>query len=387
MKRVDFDRPVDRRGSGSFKWDSIDEADVNPLWVADMDFRAAEPIVEALAKRVEHGIFGYEKVPEKYYAALTSWFERRHGWRIDASDVICVPGVVPAVSAIIKALTRPGDGVLLQTPAYNCFFSSIRNNGCRLVENPLKRVDTADGFSYRIDFEDLELKAADPRCKVMILCNPHNPTGRVWTRSELERVADVCRRNRVTVLSDEIHCELTLPGIEYVPYAMVDPDAIVCCSPSKAFNTAGLQIANIVAPDPLVRATIDRAVNDNEVCDVNPFGVDGLIAAYDHSGYWLDELREYISGNYSMLREFFMRELPGIPVCDLEATYLAWVDIRILGISSEDFEREAIRQAKVWVNAGEMYGLDGYIRINMATRRALLEEGLVRLRDFVRTKF
>lgn len=382
-RHFDFDTPVDRRGSGSYKWDSASQQDVIPLWVADMDFPTAPVIIDALRRRVDHGVFGYVKVSDDYYDALVSWNRHRHGWTINRDMVIYTSGVVPAVSAIIKALTRPGDGVIVNTPAYNCFFSSIRNNRCAIVENPLIRVDSGDSFTYRIDLDSLEEACADPANKVMILCNPHNPTGRIWTRGELEEIAGICHRHGVTVISDEIHCELTLPGREYTPYATVDPDAVICCSPSKAFNIAGLQIANIVAPSEPVRAVIDRAINDNEVCDVNPFGVTALIAAYNHGAPWLDELRDYISGNYAMLLDFFTTELPSLKVCSLESTYLAWVDITALGISSEKLEEHALETERVWVNAGSMYGSEGYIRINMACPRSRLLEGLRRLKRAV----
>lgn len=375
----DFDTPVDRHATGSYKWDSIGDREVIPLWVADMDFRTAPAIIEALRKRVDHGVFGYVKVPDKYYEALTGWNMRRHGWSIDPEMVIYTSGVVPAISAIIKALTRPGDGVIVNTPAYNCFFSSIRNNSCTIVENPLRRIDCGDSFTYVFDFESLETACADSANKLLILCNPHNPTGRIWTREELERIATICHRHGVTVVSDEIHCELTLPGREYVPYATIDPDAVVCCSPSKAFNIAGLQIANIVAPSQPVRAVIDRAINDNEVCDVNPFGVVALISAYTAGEPWLDALRDYIAENYRALLDFFAAELPQLKVCRLEATYLAWVDIQPLAIDSTPLEEYALETEKVWVNAGAMYGTEGYIRINMACPRSRLLEGLRRL--------
>lgn len=382
-RHFDFDTPVDRRGSSSYKWDSASQQDVIPLWVADMDFPTAPVIIDALRRRVDHGVFGYVKVSDDYYDALISWNRHRHGWTINRDMVIYTSGVVPAVSAIIKALTRPGDGVIVNTPAYNCFFSSIRNNRCTIVENPLIRVDSSDSFTYRIDLDSLEEACADTANKVMILCNPHNPTGRIWTRGELEEIAGICHRHGVTVISDEIHCELTLPGREYTPYATVDPDAVICCSPSKAFNIAGLQIANIVAPSEPVRAVIDRAINDNEVCDVNPFGVTALIAAYNHGAPWLDALRDYISGNYAMLLDFFATELPSLKVCSLESTYLAWVDITSLGISSEKLEEHALETERVWVNAGSMYGSEGYIRINMACPRSRLLEGLRRLKRAV----
>lgn len=252
-----FDTAPDRRGSGSCKWDSAADPEVIPLWVADMDFKTAPCVTGALRRRVGHGVFGYTLVGDDYYRALTGWFSSRHGYDIDPEMVIYTSGVVPAISAIIKALTKPGDGVLVQTPVYNCFFSSIRNNGCRVTGNPLRRVDLPDGdFTYGMDFDDLERKAADPSNTLLLLCNPHNPAGRNWNREELARLAEICRRNGVRIISDEIHCELTMPGLEYTPFGTVDPSAVVCLSPSKAFNTAGLQIANIVCPDDLTRRAV-----------------------------------------------------------------------------------------------------------------------------------
>lgn len=380
-----FDKAPDRRGSGSYKWDSIPEPDMIPLWVADMDFKTAPCVIEALARRVDHGVFGYTLVDDSYYEALTGWFASRHGYDIDSRMVIYTSGVVPAISAIIKALAKPGEGVIVQTPVYNCFFSSIRNNGCRIVESPLLREDLSPSeFTYRIDFDDLERKAADPANTLLLLCNPHNPAGRIWSREELAKVAGICRRHGVRVVSDEIHCELTMPGLEYVPYATVDPSGVICLSPSKAFNTAGLQIANIVCPDDSVRQAVDRAININEVCDVNPFGVAALKAAYTPEGAaWLDALRGYIAGNYELTREAISRELPGCPMATLEATYLPWIDVSALGIPSEELEEKLKTEAKVWVNCGEMYGRGGFIRLNIACPRQRLREGLERVCRFL----
>lgn len=380
-----FDKAPERRGSGSYKWDSVPEPDMIPLWVADMDFKTAPCVIEALARRVDHGVFGYTLVDDSYYEALTGWFASRHGYDIDSRRVIYTSGVVPAISAIIKALAKPGEGVIVQTPVYNCFFSSIRNNGCRIVESPLLREDLSPSeFTYRIDFDDLERKAADPGNTLLLLCNPHNPAGRIWSRDELARVAGICRRHGVRVVSDEIHCELTMPGLEYVPYATVDPSGVICLSPSKTFNTAGLQIANIVCPDDSVRRAVDRAININEVCDVNPFGVAALKAAYTPEGAaWLDALRGYIAGNYELTREVITRELPGCPMATLEATYLPWIDVSALGIPSEELEERLKTEAKVWVNCGEMYGRGGFIRLNIACPRQRLREGLERVCRFL----
>lgn len=380
----DFSRPTDRRDTDSYKWDSAPEADIIPLWVADMDFETFPAITEALQRHVAHGIFGYTRVPEAYYEAVCRWFRKRHGWHINREDIIYTSGVVPAVSAVIKALTLPGDQVIVQGPVYNCFFSSIRNNGCETVSNSL--IYNKEELRYEIDFDDLERKLKHERARLMLLCNPHNPGGRVWTRDELTRVAELCRKYGVRVVSDEIHCELTLYDNEYVPFGSLPDelsrDSITCCSPSKAFNTAGLQIANIVCRDAEVRNRIDRAININEVCDVNPFGVIALQAAYSDEGYeWLTQLRKYISANYDLLLERFARELPKCKVMRMEGTYLAWIDCSELHIPSDEIEEMLMHENKVWVNAGSMYGAEGaaFIRINIACTSELLNEGITRI--------
>ena len=380
----DFSRPTERRGTDSYKWDSAPETDIIPLWVADMDFETFPGITEALQRRVAHGIFGYTRVPEAYYEAVCNWFGKHHGWHINREDIIYTSGVVPAVSAVIKALTLPGDQVIVQGPVYNCFFSSIRNNGCEMVSNSL--IYNKEELHYEIDFDDLERKLAHERARLMLICNPHNPGGRVWTRDELTRVAELCHKYSVRVVSDEIHCELTLYDNEYVPFGSLPDElsrgSITCCSPSKAFNTAGLQIANIVCRDTEVRNRIDRAININEVCDVNPFGVIALQAAYSDEGYeWLTQLRAYISSNYDLLRERFARELPKCKVMRMEGTYLAWIDCSELHIPSDEIEEMLMHENKVWVNAGSMYGTEGaaFIRINMACTSELLNEGITRI--------
>lgn len=384
MARFNFDEIINRRHTNSYKWDSAEGDDVLPMWVADMDFRTAPVVAEALRKRVDHGVFGYTKVPEAYYDSIIGWFRSRHGWTIKREQIIYTSGVVPAISAIIKALTTPGDKVIVQTPVYNCFFSSIRNNGCEILSNPLLR----EGLSYRMDFEDLEKKASDPAAKLLLLCNPHNPAGRVWTREELLRLNDICRRNGVMVISDEIHGELVFPPSRYIPFASISREcqenSIVCSSPSKAFNIAGLQIANIISDNEEIRRRIDRAININEVCDVNPFGVEALMAAYTPEGEeWLEALREYLHGNYKTLREYFRTYMPQLPVIEMEGTYLVWIDCRSLHLSSEEIETRLLATERLWLNAGAMYGDDGYMRINIACPRSVMLEGLNRLHRFI----
>lgn len=385
--KYDFDKTIDRRGTNSYKWDSAPEG-VLPMWVADMDFRTVPAIIDALQKRVAHGIFGYTRVPDAYYGAVTSWFSRRHGWDIDREWIIYTSGVVPAVSAVIKALTVPGDKVIVQTPVYNCFFSSIRNNGCEIVSNPLRR--TAD--TYEMDFDALERCAADPRAKVMLLCNPHNPAGRVWTPDELTRLGNICLRNGVTVVADEIHCELVYQGFKYTPFASLSDAflhrSVTCVSPSKAFNIAGLQIANIVAFDNDLRSRIDKAININEVCDVNPFGVAATIAAYNEGEEWLNQLVDYLHGNYEAMAEFCRRELPEFPITRLEGTYLVWMDCSSLGMPSDALEHALLDDARLWLNAGTMYGAEGegYMRWNIACPRSVMLDGLNRFLNFVRSR-
>jgi len=377
----DFDTIIPRRGTNSIKWDArppfdADTEGVIPLWVADMDFKAAPFIIDVLRKRVEHGVFGYVCVPDSYYEAVCRWFSGRHGWKVEKDWIIYTTGVVPALSAAVKALSKPGEKVIIQSPVYNCFFSSVRNNGCEILDVPLLYHDG----TYSYDFDGLDRACADPAAKVMLLCNPHNPAGRVWTREELARVGDIARRHGVTVVSDEIHCEIVMPGFTYTPFASVSPESQACCvtlcSPSKSFNTASLQIANIITSNPEWRKLIDRAINVNEICDVNPFGVLALEAEYSPEGAeWLKELNQYIYDNYLLLRE----KLTDWTVCKLEGTYLPWVDVSSLGLPTEKIEEELLRNYKVWVNAGAMYGTEGFIRINLATPRSVLAEGLDRV--------
>ena len=380
--KYDFDKIIDRRGTNSYKWDTPEEDGVIPMWVADMDFCTAPAVVQAVTRRAQHGIYGYVTVPEAYYQATIDWFGTRHHWAIERDWILYTSGVVPAISAIIKAFTSPGDKVVVQQPVYNCFFSSIVNNGCEIVDNPL----IATGDTYVMDYDDLEEKTKDARVKLLLLCNPHNPAGRVWSKEELSQVGKICAQNHVIVVSDEIHCELTMPGYDYMPFASISPElqdrCITCVSPSKAFNTAGLQIANIVTNHPDWRKRIDRAINDNEVCDVNPLGVEALIAAYNQGADWLEELRRYLWENYNVLKQYFAQHLPFCQVTKLEATYLVWVDIKSTGLSSDQLTHLLLTEGKVMVNSGTIYGKaqgEGYMRINIACPRARMLEGLKRM--------
>ena len=380
--KYNFDEIIPRRNTYSIKWDAATDANVLPMWVADMDFRTAPAVIQALENRARHGIFGYVKTPDKYYKTVTAWFQKRHNLKIETGHILPTTGVIPALSAIIKSLTAPGDKILIQTPVYNCFFTVIQNNGCEIVANSL----LYENGTYRIDFDDLEKKAADPQVKLLLLCNPHNPAGRVWTPQELTRLGEICLRNNVRVIADEIHCELVSPGHRYTPFASLSQEflqhSVTCTSPSKAFNLAGLQVANIFAADEETRNKIDRTLHSYEASALNSFAVEGLIAAYADSEEWLEELNRYLYANYLHLKDFFNRHLPQYPVLPLEGTYLVWVDCSASGQTSDEIARALLEHEKLWINPGSMYGSEGkhFIRINIACPRALLTEGLEKLK-------
>ncbi len=391
MKTYDFDKHIDRSGSGSVKWDEMAEG-VLPLWVADMDFEAATPIVEAMQKRLDHHVFGYSIVPDAYYDAVINWFSRRHGWDIRREWIQYTIGVVPAISCCLKALTLPGDKVLLTTPVYNCFFSCIRNSGCVAEESPLV---IGDDGKYHIDWDDFERRCSDSKVVAFILCNPHNPGGRVWKKEELEQISDICLRNHVTVISDEIHNELVMPGQNYIPYATVSDVAtsISCVSASKSFNIAGLQIANIICRDEGLRRRIDRAININEVCDVNPFGIVATIAAYNECEDWIEQLNRHIEKNYLILQRRVEEEGKGLIInMPLEGTYLGWLDChalcKTLGISSDELHARLADEAKVFFSPGSIYGSAGecFLRVNMACPSSTLNEGLNRLFKWIESR-
>ena len=382
MGSFDFDKLINRRGTGCMKWDETPHDDVLPMWVADMDFETAPCILQALQLRVAHGVFGYTHIDDSYFEAVKHWFATRHQWTIDPTWIVPTTGVIPALSCTLKALTLPGERVLVHTPVFNCFFSSIRNSGCEIVESQLRR----KGDSYVIDFDDFEGKCADEKTTVYLLCNPHNPAGRVWTREELLRIHDICQRHHVRVVADEIHCELVMPGHTYTPFAALSEAAqaqsVTLNSPSKAFNNAGLQVANIICADLELRRRIVRAVNINEVCDLNPFAPIALKAAYTEGGEWLDALNEYIYGNYIELKSFFAEYLPKIEVLRLEGTYLVWIDITSLEFTSDELADLLLREAKLQVSSGTHYGHrggQGYLRVNIACPRSRMMEGLVRM--------
>ena len=375
----DFDTVIDRRNTGSLKWDV--GAGELPMWVADMDFQTAPEIREAILRRAEHGVFGYSVIPGEWEQAIISWWRRRHGLEIKPEWLTFCTGVVPAISSIVRKLTTPNENVLVMTPVYNIFFNSIVNNGRRPLECPLRR----EGEGYGIDFADLEAKLADPQTSLMLLCNPHNPVGRIWSREELARIGELCARYCVTVVSDEIHCDLTDPGKAYVPFASVSElcrdISVTCIAPTKAFNIAGLQTAAVSVPEPHLRHRVWRGLNTDEVAEPNAFAIAAAVAAFEHGEAWLDALREYLYQNKRATREFISRRVPGVRVTPSEATYLLWLDCSAL-TDDTDALAEAIRERTgLYLSAGSQYGGEGkrFLRLNVACPRSVLMDGLERL--------
>ena len=392
-----FDEIIERRGTGCVKWDEKPPTlptlnaerstkEILPLWVADMDFAVAPAIQEAVKRRAEHPIFGYTHVQEDYYAAVINWFRSRHSWHIKREWMLYTTGVVPAITVTLKALTTPGENVLILSPDYNCFYSSIHNSGCQVAESVL-RLDPDQQERFSVDWQDFETLCADEKTTVFLLCNPHNPTGRVWTEEELQQMADICHRHHVSIVSDEIHCELIMPGNTFVPMGTVDDTAVILNSPSKAFNIAGLQMANIICKDADTRRRINRYINIHEVCDVNPFAPEAVKAAYNESGEWLDAMNSYVWENYKALVLFCNEHMPHWHVMPMEGTYLVWVDVSACCDSVATYCEQLIDKAKVWLNPGTMYGPisgEGYLRINIACPRSLLMEALERVRKLTK---
>ena len=376
-KRIyDFDTVIPRENTSSFKWDY--KPGVLPLWVADMDFRSAPCILEAIQKKVDHGIFGYTRTPDSYYNSVINWWGRRHGWTIRKEWILPVGGLVPGTSICLTALSGPGDGIIMNTPAYNAFFHCIKDCDRVLVQNKLCYRDG----KYCFDFEDFERRCQE--AKVFLLCNPHNPSGRLWTRGELERLGDICIKNGVTVISDEIHCDIVPPGSAYTPFASIKEEFRQNCvsliSPTKCFNIAGLQVANIVTANPELLKKIEKVMDWWVYTDMNQIGEAALQGAFTEEGEnWLDQMNAYVHQNYLYMKERFAKEFPQVHVCDLEATYLAWADFSALMPDTKELQDYLIDNYKVWINSGAMYGDDRFVRINVACPRATLKEGLDRV--------
>ncbi len=407
--QYNFDKIIERKHTNCVKWDECPSEEVLPLWVADMDFPTAPCVQEAIVRRATHGCYGYTMVPDTYFKAIQDWFATRHQWNIERNHILYTIGVIPAIAAILKAHCQVGDNVVMLTPIYNCFFNLIRNAGCQAIEVELTTVSCSTTatvscgsiarITYSINWEALEAALALEKTTTLLFCNPHNPAGRIWSEEEILRVARLCQKHNVLLISDEIHNELTSPDHMYVPAGRVlnsetasveELKYAVCLSPSKSFNIAGLQNAFIVCPDNDLRRRIDRAINLNETCDVNPFGVEALIAAYTEGGEWLDALRAYIYDNY-MFACKQLSSYDGLRFADMQGTYLMWVDCRSLcqqlGINSAELSRRLIIDHHVWFAAGSIYGKagEGFLRINLACPRATLTEALNRFKQFLHT--
>ena len=372
--KFDFSTEGAPKGSNSVKWDM--NPDVLPLWVAEMDFPVAPFIVDAVRRRVEKAVFGYTLVPDSYYDCVRNWFSRRYSWNIAREEIIPIEGIVPAVSIAVKALTEPGDKVVFFTPAYNCFFHNITNPGAE--ENRSVLLWNEERRRYEVDWEDFEGRIADPATKAFLLCNPHNPCGRLWNRDELERMGRICQEHGVPVISDEIHCEIAAPGTSYIPFATLFPqNCISMVSPTKPFSIPGLQIANIICANEDFRRRLDRIINIWEHCDVNQLGIVALEAAYSREGEeWLDQMNAVVHDNFLELRERFEREFPEVRVATLEATYLAWLDFSGLALSGKQIQDHLLKEEKLWINAGDMYGDPRCMRINLACPRSTIKKAL-----------
>lgn len=377
--KYDFDTVINRRGTDAIKWDVPDSE--LPMWVADMDFATAPEISEALSERLSRDVFGYANVPGAWRTAYVDWWRERHDLAMDPGNLVFCSGVIPAISSTVRKLTTPNEKVIIQTPVYGTFYNCIRNNGCRELESPL----LYDGSAYTMDFDDLERKMSDPQATLMILCNPHNPVGKIWDREALAKVGELAKRYGVTVIADEIHCDITAPGTSYVPFASVSADcrevSITCIAPTKAFNLAGLQTAAVYIPNPFLRHKIWRALNTDEVAEPNSFATAAAIAAFTKGGAWLDAMREYVFENRRTVTEMLAASLPEVTVVKGEATYLLWIDVGAFSEDSGKISGFLRKEAGLFLSDGLQYGPGGehHLRMNIACPRALCEEGAKRL--------
>lgn len=380
--QYDFDTPIDRTHTWSIKHDFKKEngkaEDILPLWVADMDFRSPDSVVEALKKAVDHGIFGYSRADESYFDAVAAWYQKRHHLTLQPEWMTCTPGIVFALSIAVRAFTQEGDAVLIQPPVYHPFSRAILRNKRTLVENPLV---LKDGH-YEMDLEELEQKVLDEHVKLMILCNPHNPVGRVWTREELTALADICLRHHVYVISDEIHGDFVWQGHEQTPYASISEEAclhsMMCTAPSKTFNLAGMATSNLFIPDPEMRRKFRSELLDVGQENMNRLGLFACRAAYEGGGEWLDQLIGYLAGNLALVRDFCKNRVPQIQLVEPEGTYLAWLDCRELGMTDDELMAFFSNEAKVWLDPGTHSGEQGsgFMRFNLGSSRSVIAQAL-----------
>ena len=384
---INFDEIIDRRNTSCLKYDFAAErgypADILPFWVADMDFRTPTPVIDALKARATHGIFGYTQVKDDYFTVLQNWFRTRHDWIVERSDLIITPGVVFAIANAIRAFTKKGESILIQQPVYYPFANMIRQNERVLVDSPLRLIEG----HYEIDFEDFEQKVIEHSVKLFILCSPHNPVGRVWTRAELEQLAAICLRHNVIVVADEIHEEFVRPGFRHIPFASLSEEAaaitVTCTSPSKTFNLAGLQISNIFIRNAQLRRRFKEELGRTGYDEPNTLGLTGAKAAYEHGAEWLTQLLAYIEENYARTKSCLAAHLPKVKIIEPEGTYLLWLDFSAYGLTDEALNEKIIRDAHLWLDDGPIFGAggSGFQRINIACPWATLETGLQNLAE------
>lgn len=385
--KYDFDKVIERRGTDCIKYDFAEAfgipSDALPMWVADMDFPAPESVLDALRANVDHGIFGYPGVGPDYAEAVIGWFRNRFDWQTEPEWIVRTPGVVFGLAVAVRAFTEPGDAVLIQPPVYRPFFSVVRNNGRRLVKNPLVLRDGR----YEIDFEGFEKAVVDDNVRLFILCSPHNPVGRVWTAEELKHIGEICLRHDVIVVSDEIHCDFAWPEHPHTPFVKAAPEmaerAVVCTAPSKTFNLAGLQASNLFVPGKSLRERLTRELARTGLEELSSLAITACKAAYRTGGPWLDALKAYLRGNFDYMREFLRQELPMLRLIEPEGTYLAWVDFSALGLSTDALHDLIANKARLWLDDGHIFGKEGaqYQRFVLACPRATVEEAMKRLKS------
>lgn len=380
----DFDSLIDRRNTSCEKWDDLvalfGRDDLIPLWVADMDFPTATPITEALKKRIEHNVFGYTFPSDEYYEAVIGWINRRHNWKVRREWITYTPGVVPGLSYCVRAFTEPGDKVIIQTPVYPPFYSVIKDNGREIVQNPLKLEDG----KYHMDYDDLE-KKIDSKTKMLILCSPHNPVGRVWKEEELKRLADICMRNNILIVSDEIHFDIVYNGNKHVVFGSISDEVrdncVVLTAPSKTFNIAGLQVSNVIISNDELRKKFRYELQKDHISSPNIFGGEALIAAYNESEEWLEELLKYLEGNRDFFIDYINERIPKLKAIKPEGTYLIWVDCNGLNMDPDEIRDFFTNKCRLALNDGRTFGEEGkgFMRFNIGCPRSLLKEALERI--------
>lgn len=373
-----FDEIIDRRHMGSLKWDVADNE--LPMWVADMDFKTAPPIVEAMKNIASNGVYGYTVISDEWYEAYINWWKKRHDFTIEKQWLIFSTGVIPTLSSVVRKLTTPGENVVIMTPVYNIFFNSILNNGRNVLQCPLKYTNG----QYSIDFSDLEQKLSDPQTSMLILCNPHNPIGKIWNKDTLSEIGNLCAKYHVLVVSDEIHCDITEPGCNYIPFASVSDEckynSITCVAPTKAFNLAGLQTSAVIVPDENIRHKVWRCLNTDEVAEPNIFAATAPVVAFNQGEQWLDGLRQYIKDNKIFATGYIQENIPDVHAVDSEATYLLWIDCGNVCTDDVDLCEHIRKTTGLYVSDGSEYGSQkGFIRLNMACPKELLMDGMERL--------